>query len=77
MERMSTALRDRVLTVKNAKAFKFTNANKQMVEDDITFPIQMKETNGNVVKSSYRAHIIDTDCPALWCLPSIRALGGV
>eukprot|EP00972_Heterocapsa_arctica_P094770 13975947-Heterocapsa_arctica.AAC.1 len=74
---MSTALRDQVLTVKNPKIFKFANADKQMVDDDITFPIQMTETNGNVVKGSYRAPIMDTDCPALWCLPSIRALGGV
>eukprot|EP00972_Heterocapsa_arctica_P045971 6782789-Heterocapsa_arctica.AAC.1 len=48
-----------------------------MVEDDITFPIQMTGANGRMVKGSYRAHIIDKDCPALWCLPSIRALGGV
>eukprot|EP00972_Heterocapsa_arctica_P060340 8899076-Heterocapsa_arctica.AAC.1 len=30
LERMSTALRDRVLMVKNPKAFKFANADKQM-----------------------------------------------
>ena len=77
IECMTHKIKKDVLTRKNPRTFKFANAQKTTVDDDTTFPITLTTADETQIKGSYRAHIIEKDCPALWCLPSIRALGGV
>ena len=62
---------------RNPRMFKFANAQNSTVEDDTAFPITLTTVDETQIKGSYRAHVIDKDCLALWRLPSIRALGGV